>query len=184
MGGEPIDALVSVVALSANLPQAFGGVEHWPRAPTPAELRNMVYQGLVQGAKGVLFYRFCQAQERHIQPEELWREVCRLAAELRELTPALISPDWQFPIRADGGKLSRVAGVDVMLKQMAEGYYLFTVNVTDRRRTVPLSEMALPPFDEAVPLHGAPEPGWVDGRLRLSLAPLQAAVYRLKRSPI
>ena len=27
MGGEPIDALVSVVALSANLPQAFGGVE-------------------------------------------------------------------------------------------------------------------------------------------------------------
>lgn len=164
--------------------QAFGGVEHWPRAPTPVELRNMVYQGLVQGAKGVLFYRFCQAQERHIQPEELWREVCRLAAELRELTPALISPDWQFPIRGDGGELSRVAGVDVMLKQMAEGYYLFTVNVTDRRRTVPLSEMALPPFDEAVPLHGAPEPGWVDGRLRLSLAPLQAAVYRLKRSPI
>ena len=40
--------------------QAFGGVEHWPRAPTPIELRNMVYQGLVQGAKGVLFYRFCQ----------------------------------------------------------------------------------------------------------------------------
>ena len=27
LGGEPIDALVSVVALSANLAQAFGGVE-------------------------------------------------------------------------------------------------------------------------------------------------------------
>ena len=32
--------------------QAFGGTEHWPRSPTPAELRNMVYQGVVSQVRG------------------------------------------------------------------------------------------------------------------------------------
>ena len=165
--------------------QAFGGVEHWPRAPTPVELRNMVYQGLVQGAKGVFFYRFCQEQERHIQPEALWREVRSLATELKELTPALVTPDWE----ADGGfglreELSAGAGVDVMLKKVDGEYYLFAVNVTGQRRTLRFGGLGLTRFSDVEPLHQAPEPHVVDGRLEVNLAPLGVGVYRLKSSPI
>jgi hypothetical protein len=164
--------------------QAFGGVEHWPRAPTPIELRNMVYQGLVQGAKGVFFYRFCQEQERHIQPAALWREVQALAAELHEVTPALVSPDWDDAGGFGLGELSAGAGVDVMLKQVDDGYFLFAVNITGDFRTVRLTGPGLPRFSEAEALYQAAEPRLVDGRLEANLAPLGVGVYRLKSSSI
>ena len=156
--------------------QAFGGVEHWPRAPTPVELRNMVYQGLVQGASGILFYRYCQEQERHIQSPALWREMRTLAAELSELTPALVAPEW------NGRGSTKVAGqgVDLMFKQLEGAYYLFVVNSTRKVQKVRFSPRELPPFGQIEALHRAPRPRRLNGGFEADLGPLGAGVYRLE----
>ena len=108
--------------------QAFGGVEHWARSPTASELRNMVYQGLVEGAKGVLFYRYCQESERHIQPLSLWQEVQRLAAELTELGPVLLQEEYSLeaqPVDAE---------IKVAIKEYKRDFYVLAVNVAEDPR--------------------------------------------------
>ena len=156
--------------------QAFGGVEHWPRAPTAVELRNMVYQGLVQGASGVLFYRYCQVDERNIQPAALWREVQTLAGELAALTPALTAPRWQG---SDG--LAALSGVDLMLKEVGGGdFYLFLVNFSRERKTIRFEDLDLPGFSTLEALHRAPTPENYGGRLQTVLGPLEAGVYKLQ----
>lgn len=160
--------------------QAFGGVEHWPRAPTPAELRNMVYQGLVQGASGVLFYRFCQEDERHIQPAALWREVRTLAVELAELTPVLVAPDWSGRIDQRVGE----PGVDIMIKQYEKSFYLFVVNYTRTPQRVRFSTRDLPPFSRAQALYRASRLRRQNGLLEANLAPLGVGVYRLESADI
>ena len=99
--------------------QAFGGVEHWARSPTADELRNMIYQGLVGGAKGVLFYRYCQENERHIQPLALWREVQRLAAELDELGPVLLQEEHSLEAQPASGEVA------VAIKEYKGDFYAF-----------------------------------------------------------
>ena len=160
--------------------QAFGGVEHWPRSPTPGELRNMVYQGLVQGARGVLFYRYCREDERHIQPPELWREVRTLAAELADLAPALVAPDW-----GDGaGVVEGGKPVDVMLKAHEGAFYLLAVNYSARIQDVRLRASALPVFSRVEALHRTPLPRLAAGRLEVTLGPLGVGVYRLEPAGI
>ena len=156
--------------------QAFGGVEHWPRAPTPAELRNMVYQGLVQGARGVLFYRYCREEERHIQSPALWREVQALAAELKALTPVLVASDREEKIRPVGGGRE----VEALLKSSREAAYLLVVNCTSESRRVRFRAEDLPAFGPVEPLHRTRRPRRRNGMLELDLAPLGTAVYRLE----
>ena len=108
--------------------QAFGGVEHWARSPTASELRNMIYQGLVGGAKGVLFYRYCQENERHIQPLALWREVQHLAAELAELGPVLLQEEHSLGARPASDEVA------VAVKEYKGDFYVFAVNVAEDSR--------------------------------------------------
>jgi len=156
--------------------QAFGGVEHWPRAPTPVELRNMVYQGLVQGASGVMFYRYCQEEERHIQSPALWREMRTLAAELSELTPALVAPEWN----RRGSRMVDIQGVDIMFKQLEGAFYLFVVNSTHKSQKVRFSTRELPAFSQIEALHRAPRPRRQNGAFEADLGPLGVGVYRLE----
>ncbi len=158
--------------------QAFGGVEHWPRSPTASELRNMIYQGLVGGAKGVLFYRYCQENERHIQPLALWREVQRLAAELAELGPVLLQEEHRLEAQSAGG------GVEVAVKEYKRNFYVFAVNVAEERRRLDLRLEGLPPMGRAEVLHGQAVPTLTNGRLAAELGPLGTAVFRLQTAGI
>ena len=157
--------------------QAFGGVEHWPRAPTAAELRNMIYQGLVQGARGVLFYRHCQEQERHIQPPAQWREVPALAAELAALGPVLVQSAYGDPRQVG-------AGVEVAIREYQRDFYVFVVNVDNEPRRFDMHLDGLPPGVRAQVLYGLSEPSLGNGRLAAELAPLGTAVYRLETAGI
>ena len=157
--------------------QAFGGVEHWPRAPTAAELRNMIYQGLIRGARGVFFYRYCREEDRHIQPSELWREVQALAAEMSELSPVLVQPD--YAAERSGG-----ASVEVAVKEYQGNYYVFVVNVETVPRRLDMRLDGLPPISQVHPLHGAVEATLGAGRLSAVLEPLGTAVYRLETAGI
>jgi hypothetical protein len=155
--------------------QAFGGVEHWPRAPTAAELRNMVYQGLVQGARGVLFYRYVQESERHIQPPPLWGEVRTLAAELKALAPVLVQPEHRG---LSGGE------VEVALKKHGNALYVLAVNVEKTSRRLRLSLAGLPPPGRAERVYGQGSPRLRGGVLEAELGPLGTAVYRVEPAGI
>ena len=155
--------------------QAFGGVEHWPRAPSAVELRNMVYQGLVQGARGLLFYRYCNEDERHIQPLSLWTEVRTLATELSELSPVLVEPDCNDCVRS----LERDEGVDIMLKNHRGEYYLFAVNSSQAWKQVRCRFSGLRSFSQVEAMHHSPSGRWRGDVLEIQLAPLGVGVYRL-----
>ena len=155
--------------------QAFGGVEHWPRAPSAVELRNMVYQGLVQGARGLLFYRYCRENERHIQPLSLWSEVRTLATELSELSPVLVEPDCNDCVRS----LERDEGVDIMLKNHRGEYYLFAVNSSQAWKQVRCRFSGLRSFSQVEAMHHSPSSRWRGDVLEIQLAPLGVGVYRL-----
>ena len=154
--------------------QAFGGVEHWPRSPTANELRNMIYQGLVGGAKGVLFYRYCEENERHIQPLALWREVQRLAAELAELGPVLLQEAHGLEAQPAG------IGVEVAVKEYKRDFYVFAANVAEEPRRLDLRLAGLPPMGRAEVLYGQAVPTLANGRLAAELGPLGTAVFRLQ----
>jgi len=154
--------------------QAFGGVEHWPRAPTAVELRNMVYQGLVQGAGGVFFYRHCQEDERHIQPAELWREVQTLARELAQLAPVLVQPSYDAEPRQVG------RGIEAIVKAYEDTIYVFAVNIDNQPRRFEMRMAGLPPVNQAEIVYGLADPVLGSGRLLAELEPLGMAVYRLQ----
>lgn len=156
--------------------QAFGGVEHWPRPPTSAELRNMVYQGLVQGVRGIFFYRYCSENERHIQPKPLWREVRRLAHELETLSPILVAEDRTFNAQRVGG----TGELQIMIREADHEYYLFAVNPTHGVRQAEYQIEGLMPITGVEAVAGPQSLTVVpDGRLHLELGPLGAGVYRL-----
>ena len=156
--------------------QAFGGVEHWPRAPTSAEVKNMVYQGLAQGVRGVFFYRYCSADERHIQPAPLWREVRRLAKELETLSPILVAEDRTSRVRRVGGS----GELQIMLREVEREYYLFAVNPTHGVRQAEYRIEGLLPVTGVEAVAGTPSlTAAPDGRLHLELGPLGTGVYRL-----
>jgi hypothetical protein len=83
------------------VPQCFAADGRW-REPTPDELRNMVYQGLVGGAKGIIYYAFTSGEPytRHgskfkqwfLPESNLWQSVKELNQEIASLTPVLLSP--------------------------------------------------------------------------------------------
>lgn len=158
--------------------QAFGGVEHWARSPTASELRNMIYQGLVKGAKGVFFYRHCQENERHIQPLALWREVQHLAAELAEVGPVLLQEEHRLEAQAAGG------GVEVAVKEYNRDFYVFAVNVAEEPRQLDLRLAGLPPMGRAEVLYGQAVPTLANGRLAAELGPLGTAVFRMQAAGI
>ena len=106
------------------IPQAFGATERWDRTPTPEEERLMTYLALVHRAKGILFYRYCEESERNIQPLKLWQEVVKLAKEIGELSPVLLSHDYRGNIAVDPDTLR----IDTLLKEHDGSIYIFVAN--------------------------------------------------------
>ena len=74
------------------VPQAFGGGEIWKREPTIQELRSMTYQAIINGAKGIQYFI---RQGLNIFPKStaLWGECGKMAMEVGELTPWLLSEE-------------------------------------------------------------------------------------------
>ncbi len=74
------------------VPQAFGGGEWWAREPTPEEERCMTYLAIVHGATGIQYFIRRPPWNNPFVPA-LWAEIQRMAQEIKELTPALLSQD-------------------------------------------------------------------------------------------
>jgi hypothetical protein len=74
------------------VPQAFGGGEWWEREPTLQELRTMTYQSIIKGARGIQYF---VRSGPNLFPKSVpaWSEAGRMAIEIAELTPWLLSEE-------------------------------------------------------------------------------------------
>ena len=84
-----------------QVPQCFAVESYFPnrrgktRHPTQAELANMAWQCIAEGANGLIFYAYHaltkQGQDRPFS--ETWPEMCAVAAGIREKFDVLLSDD-------------------------------------------------------------------------------------------
>jgi hypothetical protein len=79
------------------VPQAFGGGEIWRREPTLQEVRSMTYQAIINGARGIQYF---VRQGLNLFPKSTgtWSECGRMAVEIAELTPWLLSDEESISI--------------------------------------------------------------------------------------
>lgn len=81
------------------VPQAFGGGEWWEREPTIQEIRNMTYQALVNGAGGIQYF-VRHGPNSFPKSTATWNECGKIAMEVAEMTPWLLSDEQTIPVRS------------------------------------------------------------------------------------
>ena len=74
------------------VPQAFGGGEWWQREPTRQEIRNMTYQAIIAGAKGIKYF-VRNGLNSFPKSTATWAECGAVATEIAEITPQLLSTE-------------------------------------------------------------------------------------------
>jgi hypothetical protein len=127
--------------------------------PNEAQLRSMVFQSVIHGANGVLFWGLAGTP-----PEApLWPDLKRVARELARLAPQLaeepVRPPIEIEYRENGHSIDR--GIEWTARRDGDGFVLFGANA-DKNPV------------EAV-IHGPA------GRLEERFAPFEAKVLRLER---
>jgi len=79
------------------VPQAFGGGELWSREPTIQEIRSMTWQSIINGATGIQYF-VRQGLNYFPKSAATWSECGRMAMEVAELTPWLLSDEPALPV--------------------------------------------------------------------------------------
>ncbi len=80
-------------------PQAFGGGEIWSREPTIQEVRSMTWQAIIKGATGIQYF-VRQGLNYFPKSVAMWGECGRIALEVAELTPWLLSDEETLPVES------------------------------------------------------------------------------------
>ena len=81
------------------VPQAFGGGEWWGREPTIQEMRSMTWQSIIKGATGIQYF-VRQGPNYFPKSAATWGECGRMAMEVAELTPWLLSDEETLPVES------------------------------------------------------------------------------------
>ncbi len=71
------------------------------RAPTYDEIRNMTYQCLINGAKGLVYYSLFDLRKDGPDFDRRWQEVKSVAAEVARLAPLILSVEPQPRVASD-----------------------------------------------------------------------------------
>jgi len=178
--------------------------------PTPEQLRGMVFTAIIHGATGIISFTYdsrvtrtsdvvgispdpvpdydgrgAATPEERSQSRALWRGATALNAELRRLTPMILSPTADLPYAVHYSGLSETRGpIRTMLKPTKEGYTLFASSIERASlgaRFQFLSEIAsvrrLEPNGSATVL--APE----GGVFRDRFGPFGVGVYEIRFLP-
>jgi hypothetical protein len=86
------------------VPQAFGGGEWWGREPSLQEMRTMTYQAIIRGARGIQYF-IRQGLNFFPKSTAAWAECGRMAIEIAELTPWLLSDETAIPVTSGSGNI-------------------------------------------------------------------------------
>ena len=165
-----------------QVPQAFDWGSYrpeWPgspenRMPTVEEMRSMAWQCIASGANGLVFYSFAALQKgTHVLKfETAWADVCEVGWEIRKYIPVLLSVE----------SAPAVSGVPaewcVRVWRKDGETWLLAVNAQDaaHEATLVLSE----DFSAARAEFGPDAEKTGPRALRVSLAPNQPALYRIR----
>jgi len=121
------------------VPQAFGGGEWWGREPTRWEQRCMTYLAIVHGATGIQYF---VRRPPHNTPftDGMWAECRQLAAEIKELTPVLLSHE---PV-PEVVCVDEAPGIHVAARTHQGLCYVLCVNTDKQPRRIAL-QCSVPP---------------------------------------
>jgi len=86
------------------VPQAFGGGELWSREPTLQEIRSMTWQSIINGATGIQYF-VRQGLSYFPKSAATWAECGRMAVEVAELTPWLLSDEETLAVQSNSGNV-------------------------------------------------------------------------------
>ncbi len=93
------------------------------RTPTFEEMRSMAWQCICEGANGLVFYSLSDIRRDPATPFEVqWDSVKRMAAEIAQWIPALLSVEKAAPVEGRG------AHVHWLTRSLQGKTYLFAVN--------------------------------------------------------
>jgi hypothetical protein len=133
--------------------QAYAGTR--AVLPTPEQLRGMVFTAIIHGATGIISFTYdspvtrirdvvgiapdpvldydgrgAATPEERSQSRALWRGATALNAELRRLTPLILSPTADLPYAVHYSGQSKTRGpIRTMLKPTKRGYTLFASSI-------------------------------------------------------
>ena len=142
------------------------------RAPTAAEERCMVYQGLVYGAKGIIYYPWDDGPTGLTHEPQLMAELPKINAELEVLGPKLLACERALT-KADTDSEDLHAA---LFRGKTESFFI----VTSGKSTPCATTFRLPGVKEASLLYGT-DPGTLrTGVLSEKLEPFQVKVYTLR----
>ncbi|WP_027461215.1 hypothetical protein [Deinococcus murrayi] len=150
----------------------------WEGGPLPSEteLRNMTYQALMAGVKGIVYYAYRSPEVDLGRQPRLWQAAGTLAGEIAQLSPALLNGERQ---ELSGGQAGQP--VVVLLRGQGESFLLALNNSRTAAQTVHVSLSGVPSGWQVLPGRRAAltrRGAQVSG----SLAPLEVVVYRMPSS--
>jgi hypothetical protein len=87
---------------------------------TPQEEYAITYLAVTHGANGIVYWNFNDARRN----PQIWKTMVDISLELKTLTPVLVSPSSQRPVRVDNEHIHFLA------KEHEGKFYLLTVNAS------------------------------------------------------
>lgn len=124
------------------------------RPPTFDEMRSMTWQCIAEGADGIVFYSWQDLHRDKAAPfEKRWAEICRVAGEVKQMAPVLLSAEPTPKVTVDAP-----AAVHWTVRRRGPGVWVFLVNDAAR------------PAEATVRIAGRPEQ-------RLTLKPLGVEIH-------
>jgi hypothetical protein len=145
----------------------------WNKVPTFTEVRNMTYQALLAGVKGIIFYTYADNDFEIKKHPALWAGMKTLPGEIKTLEPMLLN-GILIPLKTNTEKI--VAG----LWQYRDRRIVCLVNTFNQPNRLSLS---LPsPTDQAISLFQdrSDECSFKNGVLCGMIGPLEVHVYEIK----
>lgn len=172
-------------AAYANL-QAFSWKSAQPhipglRAPTPAEARNMTYQAIVAGVKGIIYYTYSDGT--WVLPQDdpkLWQSLKSLVPEVNTLTPYLLNAKLT-PLLTGQSKV--FSGWWALPKQATpQQATLIVVNASYRNSPSVLLSLPAKPKSQTFLFRDRPlsQSQPTANQLQVTLSPLSVLVYKIQ----
>lgn len=160
------------------------------RRPTWAETRFMAYDAILHGANAILYWG-----TDHMKPVEddgspasgrprLWRDLLRLARELRALEPALVVPPLDPPVARPAETYGSIDGSGVVcsVRRVADDFVLMVANETDNGLRFSLENLPAELNGQILYRLYSPEEHPIAGRrLMDGIKPLDVHVYATSR---
>lgn len=164
-----------------TIPQAFDwnvwntGKINGVHRPTNEEERCMTYLALVQGAKGIIYWAHTASKYYIRDYPDHWAYMKRLAGEMHDLTPVLLTPDSEVMPALE----PKDAPVDLMVKKLGGETYVFAVNHDTKACTVKLSLPGMTASSLVEVLFETRSVAAADGAWQDDFKPLEVHVYKV-----